>query len=312
MRKFPTWLPALVVFAGGVAAMRAANVGVFADQSQPARADRGMVETEAAGGSTPSSTYHLASRWYQPGDCVRWDQSEDAAETRATRVVPCDQPHLMEMTGRAVMPILKTYPSEEEWRRIVDEGDCGKQVAAYLGGEIDPYGRFGAGALEPTFESWLTGDRELWCGVLQRSSEAYPNEDLETFTGAVKSQPQGFVHPAGTCLAEDAATLTTIGRVPCNEAHIYEIVGDVDAGAAFSSPPAPDSEVWNTKLAPACEALARKAFNGNRIPNGVEVSVSSIDPASWRTGERRAACNIARFDASRHPIVLTAPLLPAR
>src|SRR2546421_4387248 len=217
MRKFPTWLPALVVFAGGVVAMKAANVGVFADRSRPG-VEKGVVGAEAAGASTTSTTYELASRGYRQGDCVLWDQSTDAPESRTTRVVPCDQPHLIEMTGRSVMPILKAYPTEEEWTRMIDEGDCGRQAAAYLGGEIDPYGRVVAGALRPTPRRWADGDREMWCGVQAHSFDSHTDPNvLDSFTGAVRSQPQGFVYPAGTCLAGDPATRTTTGRVPCNE-----------------------------------------------------------------------------------------------
>src|SRR5205085_8256306 len=141
------------------------------------------------------------------------------------------------------------------------------------------------------------GDREMWCGVQAHSFDSHTDPNvLDSFTGAVRSQPQGFVYPAGTCLAGDPATRTTTGRVPGNEPHIYEVPGDVDAGKAFSSPPAADSSLWNTKLIPACTTVARAAFGG-RIPSGVEVTASSIDAASWRTGQRRAECDIARYDA---------------
>jgi hypothetical protein len=310
-RKFSTWLPGLIVFVGGALAMKAGQIGVFADRSRP-QIDRGTVGAEASDGSTTSTTFDLAARVYRPGDCVRWDQSTDAPETRVTRVVPCDEPHLIEMTGRAVMPVRKDYPTDDEWNRIIDDGECGQQAAAYLDGEIDPYGRFMVGAIKPTFESWIYGDREMWCGVQVRSFDAHFDPNVfDSFTGAVRSQPQWYVHPAGTCLAGDAATRTTTGRVPCNEPHIYEVAGDVDAGKAFSTPPAADSSLWNTKLIPACTTAAKAAFGG-RIPAGVEVTADSIDPASWRTGQRRAECDIARYDADRNPVVLTAPLLPAR
>ena len=42
----------------------------------------------------------------------------------------------------------------------------------------------------------------------------------------------------------------------------------------------------------------------------VSISVDGIDPASWRTGQRSAECDVARFDATNHPTTLTAPLLP--
>jgi hypothetical protein len=307
--KFPTWLPALLVFAGGVVAMKATHLGVFAEQSN-ARRDRGTVAAEPADGSTTSSTFDLARRSYQRGDCVRWDQSADARATRETKVVSCDEPHLIEITGRTTMPILKAYPTEAEWRGIIDNGECGKQVAAYLGGAIDPYGRFGVGVLQPTSEGWAVGDREIWCGVQIASFDRHSDTEAEPFTGKAQEQPQGFVYPVGTCLAASDAT-EGMGRVPCSEPHTYETVGDVDAGKAFSTPPGPDSAAWATKLTPACTTVARTVFGGPP-PKGVEILVGAIDPASWRTGQRRAECHVARYDAARKLVILTAPLLPAR
>ena len=86
-----------------------------------------------------------------------------------------------------------------------------------------------------------------------------------------------------------------------------------------------DSNLWVLRPRPNPQATVRLICLPNagagpqeyhawppRLPAGVEVSVSSIYEASWRTGQRRVACNVARFDASRHPVVLTAPMLPAR
>src|SRR5581483_1726998 len=225
------------------------HVGVFAEQSS-SRRDHGAVSADA-GGSTTSTSFDLAGRTYRPGDCVTWDQDVEGSETRATRIVSCDKPHLIEMTGRWVMPILKSYPTDEEWDRLLADGDCGKQAAVYLGGEIDPYGRFDVGAIRPTFRGWAGGDREVWCGVqLTRADLRTDPNVLGSFTGKVQSQPQGFVSPAGACLAGDPATRSTTGQVHCTDPHIYEVVGDIDAGAAFSTPPAMDSSLWNEKLAP--------------------------------------------------------------
>ena len=309
-RKFPPWLPAALIFVGGALAMRAGHLGFFAQRSV-SPIHRGVVETTApADGSTTSSTLQLDDRTYAQGDCVIWDQRPGGPDTRSTHVVPCDQPHLMEMTGRDVMPIRTTYPTDAEWNEIIDHGECGRQVAAYLGGEIDPQGRFGPSAITPTQSSWATGSRDMACGVILNHREAHADlsQDIP-FTGSVRSQPQGFVYPARTCLAGDGATYQVEGSVPCTEPHVYEVVGAVDASKAFSSPPAHDSDAWWNKLSPACTAMARTAFGG-RIPTGVSISVDGIDPASWRTGQRSAECDVARFDATNHPTTLTAQLLP--
>jgi hypothetical protein len=312
-RKFPTWLPAVVIFAGGAVAMQAAHVGVFAERS-PAlhQSARGTVDTGASGGSTTSTTFGLERRSFAAGDCVTWNQKLGAGEVRATHVVACDQPHLLEVTGRADMPVVAHYPTDAEWTDILDKGDCGRQAATYLSGGLDPYGKYGVGGIEPSAEGWAGGDREVWCGLDAKRHDAHFDPDtLEAFTGGARSQPQGFVYPAGTCLAGDAVADTTSGRVPCAEPHLYEVVGDIDTSHAFSSPPATDAPAWATKLYPACSALTRTAFGG-RMPTGIQVRLTSIDPASWGTGQRQVECQIARFGAGGHPTTLTAPLLQAR
>src|SRR3989442_110941 len=85
-------------------------------------------------------------------------------------------------------------------------------------------GVFAAGAITPAGTVWASGDRDMSCGVELQSYDAHSDHVLDTFTGAVHSQPQAFVFPAGTCLAGDGATYRIDGRVPCAEPHIYEVV----------------------------------------------------------------------------------------
>ena len=146
-----------------------------------------------------------------------------------------------------------------------------------------------------------------------RSYELGADPDLtESFTGKVQGQAQGYVRPVGACLAGDPVTYMQTGRVACSEPHIWEVVGDVDAGQAFTTPPAADSDAWNDKLRPACMTAAKAAFGG-RITEGCRtLTSSSIDVASWRTGLRaRRPATPPDTTLTNHPVILTAPLLPA-
>jgi hypothetical protein len=265
-----------------------------------------------APGETTSTTIGLVGRSYSPGQCVTWDQTREWKGLRPTRIVSCDEPHLIEITGRHVLNLVGAYPTEPEWDDIIDNGECGRLAAQYLGGEIDPEGRFATGVIRPVPEGWGRGDREVWCGVQATTTAVdHDSEFSVEFTGAVRSQPQTSLYGAGTCLARDPAAGVITGTVDCAQPHAYEIVGAVDAGARFKTPPPADSGQWASgRLGDDCDRLARSRFGG-RLPAGVETSVFPIVEASWRTGKRTTECAAARYDTARNPVTLTTRLLPA-
>jgi len=277
----------------------------FRPSSQPAATTAGVV------GAGDTTTTVLQRRTYQPGDCVVWDQPTDGPAGRSTEVVPCDEPHLIEITGRTVAPEAAAFPAETEWNRLIASGECGRQAREYLGGEIDPYGRFVVNALYPTLQAWNHGDRDMWCG-LEASGQAADRDPAngQLFTGAVKGQSQALLWPTGSCLRGQPGTGTVDGTVPCAAPHLYEIAGTVDAGARFTTPPAPDSPLWSSRLSGDCDKVARARF-GRALPAGVQTAVFHIDPASWQAGRRTTECAVARFDPATHEAtVLSTQLLP--
>ncbi|HVW32467.1 MAG TPA: septum formation family protein, partial [Acidimicrobiia bacterium] len=132
------------------------------------------------------------------------------------------------------------------------------------------------------------------------------------FTGAVHGQPQALLWPTGSCLGGGDGTTTFAGTVPCTAAHLYEVVGPVDAGARFTTPPPAGSDQWSTRLGQDCAEVA--AARLGRLPAGVDTAVFPIDPASWAAGRRSTECVVARFDPrTGDPVPLTAPLtLPGK
>jgi hypothetical protein len=263
-------------------------------------------------GPATTTTVPLAISDYTVGDCVTWDQGETDSGNRQTRVVACDQPHLIEITGKINLPDHGSYPTDSQWTDVLSGGDCAKLAGAYVAGGLDPFGAFQVGAIKPLPGAWAVGNRTVWCGIEAtiRVAADFPNHP-EPFTGGVRTQSQALLWPTGSCLAGDTTASMVIGTVPCSQPHLYEIAGDVDAGAHFSDAPAHDSPLWGSQLGPACLTVARAAFGG-QVPPGVDVFVFPIGPAGWRTGTHHTECGIDRLDAAGHPTPLAAPLLPAR
>ncbi len=284
----------------------------FRPLTSNAAATESGTEPTIDGGPSTTTTIPLAVDSYKIGQCVTWDESDRDTGKRPTHVVSCDQPHLIEITGKVTLPDGGSYPSDSQWTEMLTTGDCAKLADGYVPGGIDRFGAFQVGAIKPLPNLWASGERSVWCGIEAtiRVAADSPNHP-EPFTGAVRTASQAFLWPTGSCLAGDAATSTVVGTVPCSQAHLYEIAGDVDAGAHFGVAPAPNSPLWGSQLGPACLVVARAAFGG-QLPPGVNVFVFPVGPAGWRTGTHQTECGIDRLDAGGHPTTLAAPLLPAR
>src|SRR5439155_13874717 len=101
----------------------------------------------------------------------------------------CDVPHLFEVTGMsdvsADFPAKVPPPTPDQWRQL-SVTKCGPTAATYLGGKLDPMGKFAVNALQPREEQWSTGDRKLRCG-LQRATVTGSAQPL---TGSAAKQDQ--------------------------------------------------------------------------------------------------------------------------
>jgi len=310
------WALMVVLFLVG--ALWRLHRGPFASSAQAFRpitsngaATPGETGSAIYTGPSTTTTVPLAMADYKVGECVTWDQSETGSGGRQTHVVPCGQPHLIEITGKITLPDGGSYPTDSQWTEILSRGQCAKLAGAYVAGGLDPFGAFQVGAIQPLPGAWSVGDRTVWCGIEAtiRVAADFPNHP-EPFTGSVRTASQSFLWPTGSCLVDDATMSMVIGTVPCSQPHLYEIAGDVDAGADFTVPPAPASPLWGTQLGPACLAVARTAFAG-QLPPDVNVFVFPIGTPSWRSGSRKTECVVDRLDGAGHPTTLAAPLLPA-
>lgn len=224
-----------------------------------------------------------------PGQCLNWSQQR----ARDARVVPCTQPHLFEVTS--VQDISRKYPpkapppSLQKWREIADQR-CGENIEKYLGGPLDPHGKYSLTILRPTESEWQSGERKVHCG-LQRTD---PGGGLLPTTGHAAEQPQSSVFEPGTCLGLLGKSVG--GPVDCAKPHAYEIIATVDLTTEFKFtdgyPSAEDQNAWLDKK---CNT-ALKAYTGGAdiSEQGLLLGWDTAGEESWNAGSTKVNCKVGK------------------
>jgi hypothetical protein len=218
-----------------------------------------------------------------PGTCLNWARA-DAADTA---VVDCAQPHLFEQAGTVQLADQQTLPDDATMRQLVNER-CTPVVLHYLGGKLDPNGKFRVGALKPAQKKWNEGDRELRCGVqsASRSGALYP------LRGKAADQDQSGVYEPGTCLAIDGPRVGD--PTDCAGPHAVETVGIVDLSQKFPGgfPAVGDQDGF---LQPECSRIAADYAGGPKVITDKKLTVywDNITEDSWNAGTRKVNCNLA-------------------
>jgi len=254
-RRYRSTLAVVVVGSILVAALYDVRVRQQHARTAAATKTAKAAAVESAGPtSSTSTTIGLESRLYNVGDCVVWDFSAVGSERRATHVVPCGQPHIIEIAGSVQVNGFDHYPTDAEWRGFIEPNCRPVAEQALLHGPIDPIGRFGANGIYTLPDGWGQGDRTVWCGVEAKLlHERAGDNDKELFTGEAERAHQAFDYPVGTCLA-----LTHDGGVACSGPHAYEVIGKVDLSARTDPPPPPDqASAWDKLLNAPCQAAFR-------------------------------------------------------
>jgi putative regulator of septum formation len=283
------------------------KVGVF---TRHGSSNRPEVVSAAPGtdpaGVTTSTTFRLLGVDFRIGNCVIWDQA--GSSDRYPRIVPCDQPHLIEITGRVDLFDKTAFPTDADFDTIRDQ-DCTRLADEFLGHPLDRHGRFQASSITPYPEAWVQGEKTVWCGLIVTPHDVDDDRYIhEAFTGTVKGQDQTYLWGAGSCLADDE-TWKIVGAVPCDQPHAYEVTGHVDASGFRIGPPAADSNAWNTGLGTACATVARGYLKGP-IPAGFLSGVLPFQADSWTAGRRLAECVLSRPNSTGHATKLLTPLRP--
>jgi len=260
-------------------------------------------------GAADTAAEEAAAAFDSPsGTCLDWPN--DAPQNM--RRVPCEQPHTFEVTSN--VEIGGDYganaptPDEKGWQQIVTE-KCTEVGATYLGGTLDPFGKYTVGALKPTADQWRDGDRKLRCGV-QRVTPS--GKRLLSTTGTAAKQDQSNVHDLGTCFG--LVNNKEVGDpVDCATKHSYEVVGNVDLAAAFPNGYPTDAQQLE-KTVDLCPPVAAK-YTGNKDLAALTLSLYSdtLKAESWAAGSRKVNCKVGALetDGSLRPVTGSVRAQPA-
>lgn len=236
------------------------------------------------------------------GDCLTWAADSPGEPTSAD----CAQPHRFEVAGvldtsqipTAEFSTAAPWPGVDRFAQIRDE-NCPVIVDRYLGGTLDPQGRFAPGLMFPSKAEWERGVRSLRCGIEQPGAAGVQDE----FTGVVADVDQSFTWPDGTCIGIDRATRkATSAVVNCAEPHAFQVTGSVDLSQRFggskSGKPWPSVNDQNDYLRGICPTQTDKFFGGAQAFKATTLNVqwSAISEVSWLTGSRRIVCYAALPD----------------
>jgi Septum formation len=248
-------------------------------------------ESEAAGtqltadSGEPRDRPALDTRRFKRGDCVVWPAQNTAGQEQ-TRVVPCDEPHLLEVAG-SYTAAAGEWPSFQEWDARMPV-DCAALVVELVGGPVDPLGRFSVGGLFPGPDGWRLGDRTVWCGAM--SAMGVDGSTPVPFTGLARAHNQALVYEVGACGNWDHR-----GPVACQEPHDFEVAGSVDLAGKVQAPPAAgDSAGWERLVGSPCLTAVRK-YLGYQPNDEIRVSYHTLAPESWAAGRRVAECFVIRY-----------------
>ncbi len=240
----------------------------------------------AGGGGVPTVEDERAAAFDSPaGSCLTWTPPE-ASDMRQ---VDCAQPHLFEVTSN--VDISAEYgedapaPDLARWQEIA-LAKCTPGATSYLGGKLDPFGKYTVNALKPGDSQWADGDRKLRCG-LQRAALS---GGLLTSTGSAAREDQSNVHEPGTCLALEEQKIGD--PIDCVDAHAYEIVGNVDLAAAF--PGEYPDEVKQTEKAVELCAAVTTAYTGGAdlVAKKLTPYSDTLKAESWAAGSRKIDCKV--------------------
>lgn len=111
----------------------------------------------SATGPTPDAAEDVDVFELAVGDCVI---DETQGEISETTKVPCDTPHLSEVYHLFDLPA-GDFPQPEALGTAVEQG-CLAAFESYVGLDYDS-SEYAFSWLEPTPDSWASGDREVVC-----------------------------------------------------------------------------------------------------------------------------------------------------
>ena len=232
--------------------------------------------------TTTTRTDRLSTQEYDVGDCVTWDlTAAGSVEGQSTRVVPCTQPHRIQMSAKDSFPDQALYPSDLQWDAFYKDV-CGAHASVLLGGPLDPYGRLNPTAMRPTPDGWSVGDRAVWCGLSLKRADGV----MELTTEDMRGADQWDRFEVGQCVVyPPEAPAREV--VPCTQPHHIEVTGRVDYTDQVQ-PAAGEAD-------PRCTGLG-EAYVGGPAPAPWAYGGEGVAPESWAAGRRFAHCFVAQWN----------------
>ena len=134
----------IMLLAASAMAATGSDLSLFGLSSQ-----EGATGASTSGGGSASSDSGEAAPTLTStaGTCLTW-RRDDASDVRE---VPCAQSHLFESVGPVTAPQAPgtPFPADDAWQQVVTDR-CTPLARDYLGGKLDPAGRFRPGARTPS------------------------------------------------------------------------------------------------------------------------------------------------------------------
>ncbi len=257
------------------------------------RSSHGL-EAHDPGSAKPPGRADAAFGTAKTGDCLTWT----SAKTLDLNKVNCADKHLFEVTsdidlsrypGREFGPG-SAFPDSLRFAELRDE-HCAPAAAAYLGGRLDPRGRFVVGMVNPGEPGWRNGDRTIRCGLQLVSATG--NATQQT-VGRVRDSDQSRIFDPGTCIGINQ-NLPTNEPVPCGQPHAYEVMSTVDLGTHFNGGPPANSD-QDSFMQDECARAAGDYLGGQDalINKTLTIFWDNLDARSWLAGSHKLNCLVGK------------------
>ncbi|MBF6328623.1 septum formation family protein [Nocardia transvalensis] len=242
----------------------------------------------------PTGRANAAFGTAKSGDCLTWSNPK----TLDLAKVNCADKHLFEVTADID---LSKYPGREfdrgsrfpdslRFAELRDE-HCTSAAADYLGGKLDPRGRFVVGMINPGESAWRNGDRTIRCGLQLISATG--NATQQT-VGRVRDSDQSRIFDPGTCIGINQS-LPTNEPVDCAKPHAYEVMSVVDLGGHFDGGP-PNNADQDKFMQDECARVAADYLGGQDalINKTLTIFWDNLDARSWLIGSRKLNCLVGK------------------
>lgn len=245
--------------------------------------------TNEVNGASPPTTRRLAVEDREPGTCIVFDPNLAPAVENNAESVPCDEPHILELTAAFdVDPAAygPDGPTADEWTSLI-ETECLPRTEEYLGQSVDLVGRYVVSQVRPSTGGWRIGDHAVLCAIGLRDETTGAPSTALALTGSVIGTDQAVTLPIGTCTVNDpTAGLRVVG---CDAPHDAEVVALVDV--IELGDPYPSVDAILAAVQPECSAAVARVY-GAPPPPDVRYGTLGIHESSWAAGRRSIECTI--------------------